>query len=97
MLVNRAFQGSGAVVAPVPGIPGNSIEFSENPVLPFGPVVTGWRPIGNVSLGLTLLHPLSDALPVALEMGKAVPDLRAISLTPARCPMGRNRRGGNFE
>jgi alpha-N-arabinofuranosidase len=70
MLVNRAFHGSGSMIGPVPWIPESSIQSSENPILPFGPVATGWRGIGNVSLGLTLLHPLSDALPVVLEMGR---------------------------
>ena len=32
-------------------------------------VPTGWKGIGNVSLGLTLLHPLSDTLSVVLQMG----------------------------
>ena len=70
MIVNRAFQGSGSMIGPVPGVSGSSIQSSENPILPFGPVSTGWQGIGNVSLGLTLLHPLSDALPVVLEMGR---------------------------
>lgn len=74
MLVNRAFQGSGSMIGQVPGFPGYSIQSSENPILPFGPVATGWRGVGNVSLGLTLLHPLSDELPVVLEMGKAFMD-----------------------
>ncbi|KAK6373358.1 hypothetical protein LTS17_008378 [Exophiala oligosperma] len=67
-LVNRAFQGSGATIGPLPGIPGSSVQYSENPILPWGPVITGWRGIGGVNLSLTLLHPLSDALPVALQM-----------------------------
>ncbi|KAK5258904.1 hypothetical protein LTR20_005855 [Exophiala xenobiotica] len=67
-LVNRAFQGSGAIIGPVPGIPGSSVQYSENPILPWGPVITGWQGIGGVNLSLTLLHPLSDALPVALQM-----------------------------
>ena len=33
---------------------------------PFGPVLTGWHPIGNVTLSLDRLHPLSDALPNSL-------------------------------
>lgn len=69
MLVNRAFQGSGATIGPLPGIPGSSVQSSENPILPFGPVSTGWKAVGNVSLSLTLLHPLSEQLPVVLEMG----------------------------
>jgi alpha-N-arabinofuranosidase len=37
-------------------------------VEPFGPVLTGWHPIGNVSLALDRLHPLSGALPHSLEV-----------------------------
>lgn len=58
------------MIGPLPGIPGSSIVSSENPILPFGPVSTGWQAVGNVSLSLTLLKPLSEQLPVVLEMGK---------------------------
>lgn len=81
MLVNRAFQGSGPIIGPVPGIAGSSIQSSENPILPFGPVGTGWRAVGNVSLSLTLLHPLSEALPVVLEMGTSGAKTRQDLLT----------------
>ncbi|OAP61974.1 hypothetical protein AYL99_04177 [Fonsecaea erecta] len=67
-LVNRAFQGSGVSTGSSPGIPGTSVLDAENPILPWGPVINGWRGIGDVSLSLTLLHPLSEALPVALEL-----------------------------
>lgn len=67
-LVNRAFQGSGATTGSAPGIPGSSVIDSENPILPFGPVINGWRGIGDVDISLTLFHPLSEALPVALEL-----------------------------
>ncbi|KAK5038350.1 hypothetical protein LTS07_001820 [Exophiala sideris] len=67
-LVNRAFQGSGATIGSVPGVPGSSVVSSENPILPWGPVITGWQGIGDVDLSLTLLHPLSDALRVALQV-----------------------------
>ena len=67
-LVNRAFQGSGASIGAVKGFPGSFIQHSENPILPFGPVITGWHPIGGARLGLTRLHPLSDALPIAMEV-----------------------------
>lgn len=40
----------------------------DNPVQPFGPVLTGWHPIGNVTLALDRLHPLSDALPNSLQV-----------------------------
>ena len=67
-LVNRAFQGSGVATGSAPGIPGSSVISAENPILPWGPVINGWRGIGDVSISLTLLHPLSSALPVALEL-----------------------------
>jgi alpha-L-arabinofuranosidase len=68
-LVNRAFQGSGGIITgPLPGVPGNSIIDSENPILPYAPVIDGWRVIGDAYASLTLLHPLSDALPVALQL-----------------------------
>lgn len=66
--MNRAFQGSGALIGPTPFIPGNNIQQAENPILPFGPVLTGWRGVGEVELSLTLLHPLSAELPVVLQM-----------------------------
>ena len=68
MLVNQAFQDSGSIIGPAPEIPSSSIQSAESPILPFGPVPTGWRGIDNVSLGLILLHHLSDALPVVLEI-----------------------------
>ncbi|ETN40300.1 uncharacterized protein HMPREF1541_04576 [Cyphellophora europaea CBS 101466] len=49
---NRAFQGSDR----------------ENPGLPFGPSLDGYYPVGNVTLRLSRMQPLSDALPVVLEM-----------------------------
>ena len=67
-LVNRAFQGSGVTMGAAPGIPGSSVIDAENPILPWGPVINGWRGIGDVSISLTQLHPLSNALGVALEL-----------------------------
>ena len=72
LLVNRAFQGSTANIGTIAGIPGSSITSAENPIIPFGPVITGWEGIGGVDLTLTLLHPLSDALPITLEMGRVI-------------------------
>jgi alpha-N-arabinofuranosidase len=51
-----------------PFIPGNSIIGSDNPIVPFGSVIDGWRPIGNTILSLDILHPLSETLPVALQV-----------------------------
>lgn len=49
---NRAFQGSDR----------------DNPGLPFGPSLDGYYPVGNVSLRLSRMQPLSEALPVVMEM-----------------------------
>ena len=70
LIRNRAFQGSGVTIGRVPGqqLPGVIIKESENPVIPFAPVIDGWHPVGDVHLSLDLLHPLSDALQVALQV-----------------------------
>jgi alpha-L-arabinofuranosidase len=49
---NRAFQGS----------------TRDNPGLPFGPSLDGYYPVGNVTLRLSRMQPLSEALPVVMEM-----------------------------
>ena len=49
---NRAFQGSER----------------DNPGLPFGPSLEGYNPVGNVTLRLSRMQPLSEALPIVLEM-----------------------------
>lgn len=58
LIRNRAFQGSGS----------NPDGSLENPIFPNGPTLTGWHAIGNVTISLTQLYPLSDALPVALKI-----------------------------
>ncbi|KAF2492145.1 putative vacuolar segregation protein [Lophium mytilinum] len=58
LITNRAFQ----------GYSGNFILPSENPLVPGGPVLTGWAPLGDVRLSLDILHPLSDALPTVLQV-----------------------------
>ncbi|KAL0259617.1 hypothetical protein SLS55_005354 [Diplodia seriata] len=68
LLTNRAFQGSNIEPKAVDGLAGNVIVSSENPVVPYGPVLTGWAPIGDVRLTLDVLHPLSDALPTVLQV-----------------------------
>ena len=50
------------------GLPGSSIVGSEDPTVPFGPVLTGWQSIGGAILSLDYLHPLSDALPTVLQV-----------------------------
>lgn len=52
----------------MPGLEGNLILDSENPIVPTGPVMTGWAPIGDVRMSLDRLHPLSDALPTVLQI-----------------------------
>jgi len=68
LLTNRAFQGSNIQPGSVPGIAGNVIVDSENPTIPWGPVLTGWAPIGDVRMTLDTLHPLSKALPTVLQV-----------------------------
>lgn len=68
LLRNRAFQGSGIAMGRIPQIPYRSITYSENPVIPFGPVLDGWTAVGDARLSLDLLHPLSDALQVSLQI-----------------------------
>lgn len=68
LIRNRAFQGSGIHMGQIPQIPWRSIVNSENPVVPFGPVMDGWTGMGDVRLSLDLLHPLSDSLQVALQV-----------------------------
>lgn len=52
----------------VKGVPGSSVVSAENPVVPFGPTLDGWRPIGDAMLSLNILHPLSEALPTVLQV-----------------------------
>ena len=84
LLVNRAFQGnfskgsqitrsyqdigSAVTIGSLDGHAQPTIISSENPVEPFGPVLTGYRPIGDVRLSLDRLHPLSDALPTVMQI-----------------------------
>ncbi|KAL1982903.1 hypothetical protein VTN96DRAFT_755 [Rasamsonia emersonii] len=68
LIKNRAFQGSTSTVKQAPGISGDSVVAAQNPIVPFGPVLDGWRPIGDAKLSLDVLHPLSDALPVVLQI-----------------------------
>ncbi|GFZ49473.1 hypothetical protein JCM24511_07593 [Saitozyma sp. JCM 24511] len=53
LLMNRAFQGS---------------MTGQNAVLPYGPTLDGWSTIGGAEISLTELHPLSSALPIALQV-----------------------------
>lgn len=69
LIRNRAFQGSGARIgASDPLLPGKVITEAENPVIPFAPVLDGWYSVGDARLSLDLLHPLSDALQVTLQV-----------------------------
>jgi alpha-N-arabinofuranosidase len=68
MITNRAFQGSTVTLGTVPYLSGSVIVGSENPIEPFGPVLTGWAPIGGAILSLDRLHPLSEALPTVMQV-----------------------------
>ncbi|EMC94664.1 glycoside hydrolase family 51 protein [Baudoinia panamericana UAMH 10762] len=41
---------------------------AENLIIPFAPTLEGWYPVGDARLSLDLLHPLSDALQVSLQV-----------------------------
>jgi hypothetical protein len=57
------------VVGSYEGMSGNSIIDSENPLEPWGPVLTGWNSIGNgTRIMLDKGHALSEALPVSMEL-----------------------------
>lgn len=52
----------------VKGVPGSSVVSAENPIVPFGPTMDGWKPIGDAILSLSILQPLSEALPTVLQV-----------------------------
>ena len=54
MIRNRAFQGS---------------RLEENKLIPYGPTLDGWRAVGDADISLSIIHPLSDALPTVLQIG----------------------------
>ncbi|KAI6817140.1 glycoside hydrolase [Hortaea werneckii] len=69
LLANRAFQGSNYNSTAIPGFNGSLIGISENPVEATAPVLTAWAPIGeDVRMTLDRLHPVSKALPTAMEI-----------------------------
>jgi alpha-L-arabinofuranosidase len=68
LLTNRAFQGSTVQYGTIPGLAGSSVISSENSIVPFGPVLTGWDAVGDARLSLDRLHPLSDALPICMQV-----------------------------
>ena len=62
------YPGSDVTTGVREGYVGLSILSSENPAIPYGPVLNGYRPIGDVRLSLDRLHPLSSALPTVLQL-----------------------------
>ena len=64
----KYYPGSEVTTGIAEGYVGSSILASENPVVPYGPVLNGYRAIGNVKLSLDVLHPLSSALPTVLQL-----------------------------
>ena len=65
---NRQNLGSDVTTGVRDGYEGISILSSENPDEPYGPTLNYYRPIGDVSLSLDKLHPLSSALPTVLQL-----------------------------
>ena len=68
LIYNRAFQGSAVTTGKLTDYNGTVILESENPAEPFGPTLSGYRPIGGARLSLDRVHPLSDALPTVLQV-----------------------------
>jgi alpha-N-arabinofuranosidase len=61
-------EGSDVKLGETPNLEGNVIVESENARSPSGPVLTGWRTIGDAKMSLDKLHPLSDALPTVMQL-----------------------------
>lgn len=59
MIANRAFQGA---------IPGLDSTNGSDPLVPYGPVLSGWQAIGAAEISLNLEYPLSAALPTVLQV-----------------------------
>ena len=53
MIRNRAFQGS---------------RLEDNNVIPYGPTLDAWKPVGGADISLSILRPLSDALPTVMQL-----------------------------
>jgi alpha-N-arabinofuranosidase len=83
LLTNRAFDGSTVTWGGIPGFVGDSIVYQENPVQAYGksrsnsanlpltiegPVLTGYKPVGNTSLRLDNLHPLTHSHSTVLQL-----------------------------
>ena len=57
-----------SVLGSIPGIPGNSLIDNQNPIIPFAPTLDSWKAMGDARLSLSILHPLSDALPIVMQV-----------------------------
>jgi alpha-N-arabinofuranosidase len=84
LLTNRAFDGSDVTWGSIPGIPNDSIVYQENaceangeffhPIRyekladSQGPVITGYKPLGNTTIRLSLLYPLTHSHPTVLGL-----------------------------
>ncbi|RDW71039.1 hypothetical protein BP6252_07602 [Coleophoma cylindrospora] len=68
LLTNRAFDGSTVTWSALGGFSGSSITWQENTCEAYGPVITGYKPVGNTTLRLDNLHPLTYAHPTVLEV-----------------------------
>ncbi|KAL3425240.1 alpha-N-arabinofuranosidase A [Phlyctema vagabunda] len=68
LLTNGAFEGSTVTWEPIPDYFGKSITYQENACEAYGPVLTGYKPVGNTLLRLDNLHPLSHSHQTVLEL-----------------------------
>lgn len=53
MIRNRAYQGS---------------RLEDNNIIPYGPTLYAWKPVGGADISLSILRPLSDALPTVMQL-----------------------------
>lgn len=71
LLINRAFQG-GPPLYPskyLSDAAGTEINANDNPTQPYQATLTGWTTIGDgIDIALDRLHPLSSALPNAMQV-----------------------------
>ncbi|KAL2063106.1 hypothetical protein VTL71DRAFT_6178 [Oculimacula yallundae] len=80
LLVNRAFEGSDVTFGTIPGFTGNSITWQENKFVPSGPVITGYKALGNATIRLDSYRALSHSHQTVLAVD--IPTTANTSTTP---------------
>ncbi|KAI9051279.1 hypothetical protein LZ554_005380 [Drepanopeziza brunnea f. sp. 'monogermtubi'] len=68
LLTNRAFEGSDVSFGTVSGFLGNTITYQENKCNAAGPVITGYKPVGDTTIRLDNFRPLSHSHQTVLAL-----------------------------